>query len=184
MAQSSQTRHHFGIIELADNFHMGVSGDGFNIVFDGTNTLNIDPENANDIVRIGETNQADLQVDGDTDLVWSASAGSLVNGGMFVPCIPNAIRELVSGPSALSVATYGSDVTTTGADAFTLADGTVVGQLKEVLLDVDAGDATLTPATFVDGATITFADAGDQALLMWQGATGWRLISGKGVVVA
>lgn len=187
MAQSSQTRHHLGILELADNFHMGSSGDGFNILFDGTNTLNIDPENANDIVRIGETNQADLQVDGATDLVWDASAGSLKNGAGFVPVILDAVREVIAAgnPGALSIAAYGTDVSTDGDDdAFSLADGTIVGQLKEVTLDVDGGgNAVITPANYADGTTATLADAGDFVVFMWNG-TNWRTVGGKGVAIA
>jgi len=188
MAQSAQTRRQFGIVEVSDNMHLGNAGDGFNMVFDGTNTLNIDPENANDILRIGETNQADLQLDGGTDLVFDASLGSLENGGFIVPCIPDAIREVIAAanPGALSVAAYGSDVSAdAGGDAFTLADGTVIGQLKEVSLDATAGGtAVITPATFVDGSTITMAAAGDTALLVWTGASGWRLIQSRGGVVA
>ena len=39
----------------------------------------------------------------------------------------------------------------------------------------DGGDATLTPTTMANGTTLTFADAGDSAILMWI-ATGWQVI--------
>lgn len=67
--------------------------------------------------------------------------------------------------------------TTTGACAATLADGSYVGQLKLIHLIVDGGDVTLTPATFADGTTLTFADAGDYALLMWTGSSGWTVVN-------
>lgn len=66
--------------------------------------------------------------------------------------------------------------TTAGACAATLADGSYVGQTKKVHLIVDGGDVTLTPATFADGSTLTFADAGDYAVLVWLGAaSGWSV---------
>ena len=65
--------------------------------------------------------------------------------------------------------------TTTGADAGTLADGAQIGQLKKVRLIVDGGDGTLTPTNLAGGTSITFADAGDTALLMWNG-TDWVAI--------
>ena len=70
---------------------------------------------------------------------------------------------------------------TTGADAeaLTLADGTIPGQLLVIHLTVDGGgDGTLTPTTATGWATIVFADAGDQAVLMWVSeAAGWRIWS-------
>jgi hypothetical protein len=74
---------------------------------------------------------------------------------------------------------------TTGADAeaLTLADGSVIGQLLTIYLATDGGgDGTLTPTTATGWSTIVFADAGDQAVLMWTGsAGGWRIwsLSGK-----
>lgn len=79
--------------------------------------------------------------------------------------------------SAISVATYFTTLTTAGgAGAATVADGTVVGQLKKIQFIVDDGNnfvVTLTSAA--DENTITFADAGDLALLRWNG-TGWRIV--------
>lgn len=70
---------------------------------------------------------------------------------------------------------------TTGADAeaLTLADGSVVGQILTIYLATDGGgDGTLTPSTATGWATIVFADAGDQAVLIWTGdAGGWRIWS-------
>lgn len=73
---------------------------------------------------------------------------------------------------------------TTGADAeaLTLADGQVFGQLLTIYLATDGGgDGTLTPTTATGWSTIVFADAGDQAILMWTGVGGWRIwsLSGK-----
>lgn len=69
---------------------------------------------------------------------------------------------------------------TTGADAeaLTLANG-VPGQTVTIYLSVDGGgDGTLTPATSTYWSTILFADAGDQATLMYVDDTiGWIILS-------
>ena len=94
-----------------------------------------------------------------------------------VGMIPAAAKQSLTDAGAANVTSYYTELTTTGAAAVTLADGTVHGQLKKIQMIVDAGDATLTPASFSDGSTITFADAGDYAVLMWNADTAlWHLI--------
>ena len=76
-------------------------------------------------------------------------------------------------------------IKTTGADAeaLTIADG-LPGQMCQIILSVDGGgDGTLTPATATGWATIVFADAGDQAILMYVDDTiGWIIMSITGKV--
>ncbi len=91
------------------------------------------------------------------------------------PFIPVGAQQALSGAGAVTVDEYYTAVTTTGADALTLADGLKIGQLKKIQLIVDGGDGTLTPTTLSGGTTITFADAGDYAILMWT-ADGWVAI--------
>lgn len=73
---------------------------------------------------------------------------------------------------------------TTGGDAeaLTLADGSP-GQVLIINLTTDGGgDGTLTPTTATGWATIVFADAGDQATLMYVNDTiGWIILGSKGV---
>lgn len=73
---------------------------------------------------------------------------------------------------------------TTGADAeaLTLADG-VAGQMLTIALVVDGGgDGTLTPATCSGFATIVFADAGDNATLIYiDDTSGWVIVGAAGV---
>lgn len=75
---------------------------------------------------------------------------------------------------AISVAEYYTSISTdAGGDAFTLANGTFVGQLKKIQLIVDGGgNGVVTPANLAGGTTITFADAGDFCILVWDG-TDW-----------
>lgn len=73
---------------------------------------------------------------------------------------------------------------TTGADAeaLTIANG-LPSQMCKIIIAADGGgDGTLTPATATGWATIVFADAGDQALLMYVDDTvGWIILGLTGV---
>ena len=79
---------------------------------------------------------------------------------------------------------HGYVAKTTGADAeaLTLANGSP-GQLLFINLAVDGGGVgTLTPATSTGWATIVFADAGDQAVLLFvDGTVGWIIQGLSGV---
>lgn len=126
---------------------------------------------------------------GGADIIWcgtfakAKTSGQLkayvhLNGGEALGCslyIPSAVQQsLAAGGGAVNVTTYyTAGASDAGGDAWTLADGVRVGQLKKIKLITDGGgDATLTPANFTSGTTITFADAGDTAVLMWDGS-GW-----------
>ena len=172
----------------ASILHLGATGDGFNASFDGTTTLNIDPVNANDVLRVGETVLADVQFDGATDLLWDASVGSLANGGFLAPFIINADSEIkdAGNETDLSVAnTISYCSTDAGGDAHTLPNGTVIGQIKVVIFVTDGtGNLVINPTTYADGTNITFADANDFAVFMWAGALGWRTIANVGGTIA
>lgn len=90
--------------------------------------------------------------------------------------IPNAAQQALSGAGAATVTEYYTAWTTTSTDALTLADGTKIGQLKRIQLIVDGGTGTLTPTNLNGGTTITFADAGDYVILLWDGS-GWTAIA-------
>jgi hypothetical protein len=87
--------------------------------------------------------------------------------------------QALTAAGAVSITTTITTVASSAAIALTLADGTQ-GQIKVIVFITDGGDATLTPATMNDGTTLTFADAGDSAILMWIGASGWQVIGGWG----
>lgn len=88
---------------------------------------------------------------------------------------PTGTAQSLSGAGAINVTSYLTKWTTTSTDAGTLADGTRTGQMKKIQLIVDGGDGTLTPTSLSGGTTITFADAGDTAILKWDG-TNWVAI--------
>lgn len=89
------------------------------------------------------------------------------------------VASALSGPGAIAVTNRSADITTTGADAMTLADG-AVGQLLNVTLVVDGGNMILTPANALGYTTITFADAGDSVQLEFKSG-GWALIGQGGL---
>tara|TARA_R110000851_G_scaffold71767_1_gene159482 strand:+ start:1290 stop:1679 length:390 start_codon:yes stop_codon:yes gene_type:complete len=86
---------------------------------------------------------------------------------------------------AISVALASSKVSVTGTVAYTLADGTYIGQRKFLRCTVAATtpDGTVTPDNFVDGATITLDAVGEQCILEWH-AAGWEVISLTGATIA
>lgn len=123
-------------------------------------------------------------------LVQVNVAGTWTTVGSATPAYyPDAAQnDITAGTGgAISVANYLTTINTdAGGDAFTLADGTVPGQMKKILLVVDGGgDGVVTPATaFAGGATTaTFNDAADYLILMWNGSA-WRVLENSGVTVA
>ena len=102
----------------------------------------------------------------------SATYGASITGGV----------ESVSGAGALNLTDLITEVTTTGADALTLANGSS-GQVKIITMIVDGGDGTLTPATLAGGTTITFNDVGDGVVLVY-GTAGWVVVGNNGATIA
>jgi len=84
---------------------------------------------------------------------------------------------------ALSLNTAHSTIVTSGAQAFSLANG-VNGQIKTISMVTDGGDATLTPATLNGGTTIVFNDAGDSVMLIYNTTGGWAVISNNGTTIS
>jgi hypothetical protein len=108
-----------------------------------------------------------------TNLATSFTAGTL----------KGSVQSL-SGAGAVNLTTLITEVTSTGANALTLADGTS-GQVKIITMIVDGGDATLTPTTLAGAATtITFNDVGDTVILVYTDTLGWVIASNNGATVA
>ena len=102
----------------------------------------------------------------------------------FVPS--GAIQDITAGTGgAINVTSYFTTINTdAGGDAYTLANGTVVGQLKKIYLLVDGGgNAVITPVNLAAGTTITMNDAGDYVVLLWNG-TDWVVIENIGSTIA
>ena len=126
------------------------------------------------------TNTSLLPAGASSTLVSKVSADILTN--KTLADLKTSVQTL-SGAGAIDVVTGVTEVTTTAADALTLADG-VVGQIKIIVMKADGGDGTITPATFAGGTTITMNDVGDSVMLTYATTIGWVLIANNGCTVA
>ena len=88
-----------------------------------------------------------------------------------------------SGAGAVPITASTVRLTTTGADALTLANGTN-GQILSIVMVADGGDGTLTPTTKTGYTTITFNDVGDTVTLQYFTTLGWMLLSNLGATIA
>ena len=127
--------------------------------------------------------QIDITINGALDFSFTSNAFKVLSGSWiagpssssFATFLPIAVAQSLAGAGAVELTSYLTKWTTTGADAGTLADGSVKGQLKKIQMIVDGGDGTLTPTHLSGGTTITFADAGDFVVLCFDG-TNWVMI--------
>lgn len=150
------------------------------IDFNGTAGAIILDQDGDTHIGASTDDQIDVTIGGALDFNFTADTFNVLSGSCiagpssttFVPFLPPTAAQSLSGAGAIENNIFLTKWTTTGVNAGTLADGTVKGQLKKILQIVDAGDGTLTPTNLAGGSTITFADAGDYALLMWNG-TDW-----------
>ena len=101
----------------------------------------------------------------------------------------NSVQDMtaVQNSGAISVTTAVTLLGLEGTNgATTLANGTVVGQMKTIIADVDQGDSTLTPQSRLGFLAIKFDDDGDSVTLMWTGSK-WAIVGfadvGEDIVV-
>lgn len=89
--------------------------------------------------------------------------------------------EVLTGPNAISVIIPTTHIITTGADAFTLADG-VEGQEKYIILITYGGDGTVTPTNLAGSdTTIAFQASDAYAYLLFTNSE-WYVIGTNAVV--
>ena len=108
-----------------------------------------------------------------------------INGATFSGTLAGAIIggvESKSGAGALSLTHLITEVTSTGTDSLTLANGTA-GQVKIITMIVDGGNATLQPTTFHDGTTILFDAVGESVVLVYHNTIGWKAVSVSGATI-
>lgn len=127
----------------------------------------------------------------DADLVVGASfetttaAGGIAKIKLNTPGVGVLIApdssETLTAAGAISILTGITYLDSTAAPmAMTLADGTE-GQRKTIMMLVDGGDATVTPANYANGTAIVFNDAFDACKLLFSGSN-WHLVSAIGDV--
>ena len=141
------------------------------------------------------TNEMLLPKGGNSTLVSEIATQTLTNKTLTTPTINGATFsgtlggaiiggvESKSGAGALSLTHLITEVTSTGTDALTLANGTA-GQVKIITMIVDGGNATLTPTTFHDGTTILFDAVGESVVLVYHNTIGWKAVSVSGATIS
>ena len=117
------------------------------------------------------------------DITKNADTGAVTSNAAYGKAIRGGVQSL-SGAGAVDLTNLVTELTTTGANALTLADGTTSGQVKIINMIVDGGDGTLTPVTFANGTTITFDAVGESATLVWNSTVGWIASSTQGATIA
>ena len=117
------------------------------------------------------------------DITKNADTGAVTSNAAYGKAIRGGVQSL-SGAGAVDLTNLVTELTTTGANALTLADGTTSGQIKIINMIVDGGDGTLTPVTFANGTTITFDAVGESATLVWNSTVGWVATSTIGATIA
>ena len=144
------------------------------------------------------TNEMLLPAGANSTLVSEVATQTLTNKTLTAPNINAATFSGILGGAiiggidaatgggssvALSPTTLISEITTTGAQDFSLVNGTA-GQIKIITMVVDGGDATLTPATLSGGSTIVFNDVGDSVILVYHNTIGWKAIMNNGTTIS
>jgi hypothetical protein len=117
------------------------------------------------------------------DVTKNATTGAITSNAAYGKAIRGGVQGL-TGAGAVDLTNLVTELTTTGANALTLADGTTSGQVKIVNMIVDGGDGTLTPVTFANGTTITFDAVAESATLVWNSTIGWVATSVQGATIA
>ena len=107
------------------------------------------------------------------------SVTDLVNNLPSFIGFSNSYENITDGiQAAVGITTALTLLASSGTDtATTLADGTVIGQIKIIVHDVDAGNSILAVTDALGFADLDFVDDGDTAMLIWTGTTGWDLLS-------
>jgi len=93
--------------------------------------------------------------------------------------------EVVDAPGALDPDVRYTDLQVDGTDAFTLADGSFVGAVKEIWCSVATTTpaGTLTPANLSGLTTIDFDAVDEYVKLIWDGAA-WVVVVNAGATLA
>ena len=117
------------------------------------------------------------------DITKNADTGAVTSNAAYGKAIRGGVQSL-SGAGAVDLTNLVTELTTTGANALTLANGTTSGQVKIINMIVDGGDGTLTPTTFANGTNITFDAVAESATLVWNSTIGWIATSVQGATIA
>jgi cytoskeletal protein CcmA (bactofilin family) len=164
----------------------GTSPDDFEVKLQAT-TVTADRDiifpDAAGTVAVSATAPVTLSATGDigVDATVVTTTGTQTLTNKTLGAVIGTMDQLTAA-GAIDITTYITEITTTAATAYTLADG-VLGQIKIISLIVDGGDATITPTTFATGTTITMADVNDNITLLYT-TNGWVNTANQGAIIA
>ena len=90
-------------------------------------------------------------------------------------------NQLITGPGAIALTGLYTSINTTGADAYTLADGSE-GQEKTIIMRTNGGNGTVTPTNPLGYSSIDFTAVGQTATLVFINGY-WHVKSYFGVTI-
>jgi len=112
-----------------------------------------------------------------TPINKKVSATNFINNLPSFIGFANSVEDISDGTqTAISVSTALTLLQTAGTNATTVADGTVVGQIKIIVHDTDGGSSVCTPADPMGYADLNFVVVGDTTTLLWSG-TSWAVLA-------
>jgi hypothetical protein len=150
---------HTGDLQQTGAVVVGVNDTGHDVTFFGATTGK---------KMVWDESADQLVMDGNITMVAGQKINSSVSN-TFYPVTLDQPQQAINANGAITLTQYNTAITSVGTtgQAFTLADSTVIGQIKRMQMIVDDGDATVT---FNTNATIVFADVGDVAEVIWNGS--------------
>ena len=158
-----------------------VSNADINIDANGTGSVYIDELRFRDNNITTHVTNANLELTTDGTGTIELQTNTNVTGNLTVSGAFTGSRQTISGAGAINLTTLFTEITTTSADAYSLANGTV-GQIKIITMAVNGGDATITPTTFANGTSITMDAVHDSVTLIY-GANGWVVLASQNVTI-
>ena len=175
------------VVTLPDGHSWMRSGFGQRIWVDGANDVTFrsaEGNSLNGVMELGGDESDDVRVGPHTVSLYVANlteANTWILTRVSLP-VDAAVPDTVAS-GAMSLASLLTKMTTSGAQAYSLADGLYEGQRKVIRCTATDNTGTLTPATFADGATAAFDAVDEQLELAWHKASGWNVILNIGGVV-
>ena len=158
-----------------------VSNADINIDANGTGSVYIDELRFRDNNITTHVTNANLELTTDGTGTIELQTNTNVTGNLTVSGAFTGSRQTISGAGAINLTTLFTEITTTSADAYSLANGTV-GQIKIITMAVNGGDATITPTTFANGTSITMDAVHDSVTLIY-GANGWVVLASQNITI-
>ena len=158
-----------------------VSNADINIDANGTGSVYIDELRFRDNNITTHVTNANLELTTDGTGTIELQTNTNVTGDLTVSGAFIGSRQTISGAGAINLTTLFTEITTTGTDAYSLANGTV-GQVKIITMAVNGGDATITPTTFANGTSMTMDAVHDSVTLIY-GASGWVVLASQNVTI-